>query len=215
MAMRRRVGRFLAFPTPGLVVMSALVLALALSPSPLVGARPIAAPVGSPASPPQAGGTLTVLRGSDPASLDPAKVFGAASLDGLQASAVFDTLLYRDHGAVVPQTAESLVTTDGVVWMLKLRANIKFSDGTPYDAAAVKFNWSRIQDPANSSPRAAEANTMQALDVVDPLTLRVTLKSKTGTFPNVVAAIPFIGSPTAIQRDQPLRPRQWAPGRSC
>ena len=55
--------------------------------------------------------------------------------------AVFDMLVYSDATAsIMPQTAESLTSTDALVWTLKLHPNIKFSDGTPYDAAAVKFN---------------------------------------------------------------------------
>jgi peptide/nickel transport system substrate-binding protein len=86
------------------------------------------------------------------------------------------------------------------VWTMKLRPNIKFSDGTPYDANAVKFNWLRLQDPSKTAMRAAQANLMQTIDVVDPLTVKITLKSKNAVFPQVVALIPFIGSPQAIQQ---------------
>ena len=63
--------------------------------------------------------------------------------------ALFDLLMYTDtsDGQVKGQTAESLTSSDAVVWTLKIKPNIKFTDGTPYDAAAVKFNWTRIADP--------------------------------------------------------------------
>jgi peptide/nickel transport system substrate-binding protein len=114
---------------------------------------------------------------------------------------LFDVLVYNDlaTGRTVPQTAESLTSSDALTWTLKLRPNITFTDGTPYDAAAVKFNWQRVQDPANNSPHLADASTIAALDVVDPLTLRITLKTKSAIFPLVVSVIPYIGSPTAIQ----------------
>ena len=47
----------------------------------------------------------------------------------------------RADGSIRLGTGDALTSTDALVWTLKLRPNIKFSDGTPYDAAAVKFNW--------------------------------------------------------------------------
>jgi peptide/nickel transport system substrate-binding protein len=150
----------------------------------------------------QPGGTVTFLKVAEIASLDPTTMVNSGSHDGLPASAVYDTLVYTDptNGTVVPQTAESLTSTDALVWTLKLRPNIKFSDGTPYDAAAVKFNWQRLQDPANHATRASQANLVQSMDVVDATTLRFTLKAKNSVFPVAMALIPFVGSPTAIQQ---------------
>jgi len=76
---------------------------------------------------------------------------------------------------------------------------VKFTDGTPYDAAAVKFNWERLQDPKNAASRAAQANLMQSMDVVNPTTLKITLKSKNAVFPQNLTLIPYIASPKAIQ----------------
>jgi peptide/nickel transport system substrate-binding protein len=150
----------------------------------------------------QPGGTITFLKGAEIASLDPIALPNSGTNDGPPAMAVFDLLVYSDptDGFVKAQTASSLTSSDALVWTLKLRPNIKFSDGTPYDAAAVKFNWQRLQDPNNKASRAATANQMQSMDVVDPLTLKITLKSKNAVFPSTLTLIPFIGSPTAIQQ---------------
>src|SRR5204862_4888149 len=102
---------------------------------------------------------------------------------------------------VKPQTDESLTSTDAVVWTLKLQPNIKFSDGTDYDAAAVQYNWKRLQDPSKTAMRKAQADQMAAIDVVDKLTVKITLKSKNAVFPQTVALIPFIASPAAIQAE--------------
>jgi peptide/nickel transport system substrate-binding protein len=114
---------------------------------------------------------------------------------------VFDMLLFSDlkTSAVTPQTAESLTSTDALAWTLKLRPNIKFTDGTPYDAAAVRFNWLRLADPKNAAQRGAQAQLISTMDVIDPVTLRIMLKAKNAVFPSAAALIPFIGSPTAIQ----------------
>jgi peptide/nickel transport system substrate-binding protein len=148
------------------------------------------------------GGTLTLYLTGDIQNLDPITMQNSGSTDAPPGSLVFDMLMYTDlkTSTVVPKTAESLTSTDALVWTLKLRPNIKFTDGTPYDAAAVKFNWQRLQDPKNAAARASQANTMASMDVIDPLTLKITLKTKNAVFPGVVALIPFIGSPTAFQQ---------------
>jgi peptide/nickel transport system substrate-binding protein len=149
----------------------------------------------------QPGGTITYAKTADVASLDPVKITNSGASDGFLADAIYDMLLYTDAktGSIVPQTAESLTSSDGQVWTLKLRPNIKFSDGTAYDAAAVKFNYLRLQDPANAANRAAQAKLIDTMDVIDPLTLKMTLKNKNAVFPVAVTLIPFIASPAAIQ----------------
>jgi peptide/nickel transport system substrate-binding protein len=151
----------------------------------------------------QPGGTLTFYTPSEIASLDPVKVANFGSTDGPAASMVYDMLVYNDLKAntLVAQTAESLTSSDGSVWTLKVRPNIKFSDGTAYDAAAVKFNWDRIRDPKNAAARASAAAPITDLTVVDPLTLKITLSSPNAGFPQSVVLIDYIGSPTAIKAE--------------
>jgi peptide/nickel transport system substrate-binding protein len=137
----------------------------------------------------------------DIASIDPVKISNQAASDGVIADALYDMLFYNDvaTGTIVPQTAESITSTDAVTWTLKLRPNIKFSDGTPYDANAVRFNYLRLQDPANGAARATQANLIATMTVVDAQTLVFTLKAKNALFPGAVTLIPFIASPAAIQ----------------
>src|SRR5215471_12536488 len=113
--------------------------------------KPVTGGISNVTSPPntaplqqvQPGGTITFLKGAEIASLDPIALPNSGTNDGPPAAAVFDLLVYSDptDGLVKPQTANSLTSTDALVWTLKLRPNIKFTDGTPYDATAVKFNW--------------------------------------------------------------------------
>jgi peptide/nickel transport system substrate-binding protein len=115
--------------------------------------------------------------------------------------ALFDVIVYEDTtGAISPQTAQSLTSTDATIWTLKLRPNITFTDGTPYDANAIKFNWQRILDPANASPNLGAASIVKTLDAVDSLTLRITLTGPFGQFPRAIARnMAAVGSPKAIQ----------------
>jgi peptide/nickel transport system substrate-binding protein len=158
-----------------------------------------AAPTTAPRQDIQPGGTLTVLKAGEIAGFDPPRVTNSGANDGPANSAIYDVLFYSQGGSVKPQTAESLTSADGLVWTLKLHPGIRFTDGTAYDAAAVKFNWARIQDPANAAIRAAQANLIQSMDVVDAVTLRITLKQKNALFPGAAATIPFVASPAAIQ----------------
>jgi peptide/nickel transport system substrate-binding protein len=160
-------------------------------------------PTTASAIPIQPGGTITYLKASDIASADPIALINSGTTDAPVASAVYDMLVYSDPiaGRIQPQTADSLTSTDATVWTLKLKPNIKFSDGTAYDTGAVKFNWQRLQDPKNTAAKASIANLIASMDVVDAQTLKITLKAKNAIFPIQVAQIPFIGSPTAIQAE--------------
>jgi peptide/nickel transport system substrate-binding protein len=151
----------------------------------------------------QPGGTLTYLKVSDGVGLDLTKIANSGNSDGPSAFMIYDMLVYSnpDTGGVDPETAQTLTSSDGLVWTLKLKPNIKFSDGTPYDAAAVKFNYLRLADPANAATRALQAQLIATMDVIDPLTLKMTLKAPNAVFPESMALIPFIGSPTAIQKE--------------
>src|SRR5262249_12531733 len=113
---------------------------------------------------------------------------------------MFDDLVINNAqtGQVDPGTAESLTSSDGVTWNLKLRSGIKFTDGTNYDAAAVKFNWDRHADPANRSPQLGNVTAMTYY-VTDPLTLKLALKQQNNQLPRLLArALGYIGSPKAL-----------------
>jgi branched-subunit amino acid ABC-type transport system permease component len=69
-------------------------------------------------------------------------------------SNIFNTLVrYDAKMQIVPDLATSWRTEDdGRAVDFFLRQGVKFHDGTDFDAAAVKFAFDRILDPANSSP---------------------------------------------------------------
>lgn len=147
----------------------------------------------------QPGGQVTWLKQGEIPGLDPLVMTGSGASDGPQGIAVYDVLVYSDAGVVKGQTVESLTSSDAIVWTMKLRPNIMFSDGTPYDAAAVKFNFDRFADPANKATRAGFAQSMATKEIVDPTTLRITLKTKNAVFPAGLTLMPFVASPKAIQ----------------
>src|SRR5262245_53973680 len=93
---------------------------------------------------------LVVGMEAEPPGLDPGQALG---LHTLRVTAeIFETLVgtAADSTDVVPGLAESWTTSsDGLVWTFKLRRGVRFHDGTPLDAAAVKFTFDRVIDPAH------------------------------------------------------------------
>jgi peptide/nickel transport system substrate-binding protein len=95
------------------------------------------------------GGTLIVGRGGDSVSLDLATVTDGESWR--VGGEILDTLVKLEGTStkVVPWLAESWDSSDGKTWTFKLRQGVKFHDGTPLDAEAVKWNFDRWRDPNN------------------------------------------------------------------
>ncbi len=155
----------------------------------------------APASDAKRGGTLTYLKFNEVDTLDPLQMRNAPTDDGPYGLAIFDYLFYFDEqGNVVPQIAESLTSDDAITWTLKIRDGVMFSDGTPYDAAAVEYNFLRFQDPANAYVNATTAQLLSKIEVVDRLTLRITTEEPTPSLPSALVFLSLIGSPTAIER---------------
>jgi peptide/nickel transport system substrate-binding protein len=166
----------------------------------------------APAGEPQAGGEITVLEdaafaGSWPAGLDPATNTTGGSNIAIN-QAIFGGLFLLkadDDGAnaeVTPNQAESTeFSEDGLTFTMKLRDGIQFSDGTPLDAEAVKFNWERdLANPCTCKPSWPLADN--GITVVDPLTVQLEF---TRPFAAVLASFPasnvnWIASPTALEK---------------
>ncbi|HVY43273.1 MAG TPA: ABC transporter substrate-binding protein [Hyphomicrobiaceae bacterium] len=78
---------------------------------------------------------------------------------------------------LVPQLALSHETSeDGKAVTIKLRPNVKFHDGEPMDAEAVKFSLERHMTMQGSF-RKPELAAVNKVEVVDPLTVRLVLKA--------------------------------------
>nr|WP_075181111.1 glutathione ABC transporter substrate-binding protein GsiB [Pantoea sp. 1.19] len=92
-------------------------------------------------------------------------------------------------------------SADGLRWTIKLRPNIQFQDGTPFNAEAVKINLDRASNPDNRLKRYNLFKSIDRTEVVDPLTVNVTLKQPFSAFENVLAhpAAAMI-SPAALKK---------------
>jgi glutathione transport system substrate-binding protein len=93
------------------------------------------------------------------------------------------------------------VSKDGLVYTIKLKKGVKFHDGTTFDATAVKANFDRVTDPANKLKRYTLFNRVAKTEVVDPNTVRITLKEPFSPFINVLAHPSAVMiSPTALKK---------------
>jgi len=127
------------------------------------------------------GGHLVAAVDVEPASLDP--IFGnAPGADGNVFNLLYEKLIsFGPNGTINPQLAESYeVAEDQLSITFKLRDGVVFHDGTPLDAEAVRFSLARVMDAANNSPRRPDLAAISAIEVVDPLTVKVVLSSPSG-----------------------------------
>jgi peptide/nickel transport system substrate-binding protein len=119
---------------------------------------------------------LRIGLAEDPDNLDPTT---AGSYVGrIVLAAMCDKLFDIDANLnIVPQLALSHATSeDGKTVTIKLRPGVKFHDGEPFDAEAVKFTLDRHMT-MQGSLRRAELSQVDKVEVADPLTVRLLLKA--------------------------------------
>lgn len=134
----------------------------------------------------QATGTLRV-GWTAPTKLDPALFSDAPDISiGV---AVYDYLFTLDQKS---NLVKSLVTDwkisdDGKTYTISLQKGVKFHDGSDFTADDVKFTLDRLQDPALKSGAAGLFSGVSSIDVVDPQTVKFTLKAPNVTFLDALA----------------------------
>src|SRR5467141_3737535 len=121
--------------------------------------------------------TLVVALNQDPDILDPTL---ARTYVGRIIFAQMCEKLYEidENLRIHPQLALDMpaITDGGRVVTIKLRPGVKFNDGTPMDAESVKFSLDRHRTLKGSN-RASELAPVEAVEVVDPRTVRLRLKA--------------------------------------
>jgi peptide/nickel transport system substrate-binding protein len=120
--------------------------------------------------------TLRIGLAEDPDILDP--TLGRTYVGRIVFASFCDKLFDIDEKLnIVPQLALSHETSaDGKEVTIKLRPGVKFHDGEPFDAEAAKFSLDRhLTMPA--SFRKPELAAIDHVDVVDPLTVKIILKT--------------------------------------
>ena len=108
--------------------------------------------------------TLVVAVPPEPPHLDPAEHVGIQH--------DFNYHIYRKLYTFTPQmapvpdlVAAETISRDLRTWTLEIKRNVTFSDGTPVDAAAVKYSIERMLDPARRASMAVLFNPIKTVTV--------------------------------------------------
>ena len=119
---------------------------------------------------------LRIGLAEDPDVLDPS--LARTYVGRIVFSSICDKLFDIDEKLnIVPQLALSQDTSeDGKEVVIKLRPNVKFHDGEPFDAKAAKYSLERHLNMKGSF-RKPEISSVESVDVVDPLTIKLHLKA--------------------------------------
>jgi len=89
---------------------------------------------------------------------------------------VWDALVTRnpDTGEIIPGLARSWKTIDPVTWEFKIQPGVKFHNGNPCNAEAVRYTIEeRILDEKQKSPQAGNFKWVKKVEVVDDVTFRI------------------------------------------
>lgn len=93
------------------------------------------------------------------------------------------------------------VSKDGLTWTIKLKSGVKFQDGSDFNAEAVKVNLDRASNPDNHLKRYNLFKSIATTEVVDPSTVKITLKQPFSAFINTLASpAAAMISPTALKK---------------
>lgn len=151
-----------------------------------------------------ASGVITFGQSTAVLTLDPAHGAFTGYPGGYEASLLlFDRLLDFDADMkIVPQLAESFAMSEDLKSCeLKLRAGVTFHDGTPCDAAAIKFNIERMMNKDINTTNRPLWNPIAGADIVDDKTLVIRTSAPFAQLPNTLAhGSGAIVSPAAIQK---------------
>lgn len=164
------------------------------------------------------GGNVIKFYINNPVAIDP---YNTQESEGTQVEHVlFDALTDYDWntGEVVPKACTGWEPNeDATEFTFHLVEGAKFHNGDPVDAESWKRGWQRICDPTMTTPSdiryhldpvkgaaemaAGEATELSGVEVVDDLTLKVTLTAPMGDFPYICAHPALVPVPQAALDD--------------
>lgn len=151
---------------------------------------------GSPAGAgqPVSGGSLTWAVETEPITFNPHQYAQAKAR--LLVWNTFEALLTHDsQGGLLPWLSTGhQVSADGRTYTFSLRTDVSFTDGTRFDAAAVKANVDQfLVEGYNPAVRAVQLRNLDTVEVIDPATVAFHLKQ-----PDVLL-LDFLSSPQGAQ----------------
>jgi peptide/nickel transport system substrate-binding protein len=153
---------------------------------------------GAPAGPRD---TLVFAASADATTLDPHNTTDTESDQVIMM--MYETLIGFDQDMkIVPRLAERWeVAPDGVTWTFHLRTGVRFHDGTPFNAEAVRRNFARVLDPVAKHKRLVLFSMVDTVEAPDESTVRIVTKYPFGAFePTMAHVSAAIVSPTVAEQ---------------
>jgi 4-phytase/acid phosphatase/peptide/nickel transport system substrate-binding protein len=174
------------------------------------------------------GGTLTFGTENDFAGFEVLKSSSRLAINGsIAANTIMEPLFRMDtEDNLIPVLGLSLEQSDdGKTWTVKLRKNINFHDGTPFNADAVVHHWNRMLNPENKFRGRAAMGPIVSVTKVDETTIQYNLKHPWLPFKRVISGtrglinlIPSSKSVDAGNQDRapmgtgPFKLQEWKSG---
>jgi len=123
---------------------------------------------------------------------------------GIPFFSVYDTLVYRHPQTLefVPGLAERWeMAPDGLAWTFFLKQNVRFHDGTEFNAAAVAANLDRIMNPDVGSQKARVLlDAYTGYEIVDPYTITLRVSQPYAPLLDALSQVYLgIASPAALK----------------
>lgn len=145
--------------------------------------------------------TVIYAAGADPDTLDPANAESNPS-EAVNRMIYENLVKFDAQLNLVPGLAERWEqAADGMAWTFYLRQGVKFHDGTPFNAEAVKYFVERMIGPEKPSRAGLYAPLVESAEVVDEYTVKLNMKTPFAFLLNNIAhSASGIISPTAHQK---------------
>lgn len=131
-------------------------------------------------------------------TLDPHNAGDTVSIFGIRS--MYEGLVGFDKDMkIVPALAESYeISDDGLNYTFKLRQDVTFHDGEPFNAEAVKANYDRIMDDANNLSAKRSLKFVKSMEIVSDYEVSFNLIEPFSAMINKFGMVPMI-SPKAIE----------------
>jgi len=146
------------------------------------------------------GGTVVYAAGADPDNLDPANAESNPS-EAVNRMMYENIARFDEKLKIVPGLATKWEQSkDGMAWTFYLRKGVKFHDGTPFNAEAVKVFFERMIGPEKPSRAGLFVPFVSSVDILDEYTAKVNMKTPFAFFLNNLAhSASGVISPTALK----------------
>ncbi|WP_163848330.1 ABC transporter substrate-binding protein [Pseudooceanicola aestuarii] len=131
----------------------------------------------------QARTDLTLAMQLEPPHLDPTSA-AAGAIDSVTYSNIFEGLTrFGADGSINPGLARDWeISEDGLSYTFMLRDGVTFHDGSAMDAEDVKFSLDRARAEDSANAQKGLFAGIETVEVMDPLTVKVTLSAPNGMF---------------------------------